>query len=78
VVIARLIPIHKVNLPRHDWATEYNLAHSCKITKTENSLVETIDAEWLKARTNMGFEIKVQALVITPCCSYLSANQQSG
>ena len=60
----RLVPIRKKNMKRHDWADEYDLRLYRKSIETVNSQLESMGLERLRARTNGGFDIKVQASLI--------------
>jgi hypothetical protein len=60
----RLIPIRKKNMQPHEWADEYDLRLYRKDIETVNSQLESMGLEHLRARTNEGFEIKVQASLI--------------
>lgn len=60
----RLVPIRKKNMQPHDWADEYDLRLYRKSIETVNSQLESMGLERLRARTNIGFDIKVQASLI--------------
>jgi hypothetical protein len=61
----RLIPIRRKNMKnQHDWADEYDLRQYRKGVETVNSQLESMGINRLRARTNDGFFIKVQASLI--------------
>jgi IS5 family transposase len=61
----RLIPIRRKNMKhQHDWADEYDLRRYRKGIETVNSQLESMGINRLRARTNDGFFIKVQASLI--------------
>ena len=60
----RLIPIRKKNMQPHEWLDQYLLEKCRKGIETVNSQLESIGVEYLRACTNEGFAIKVQASLI--------------
>jgi len=61
----RLIPIRRKNMKKqHDWADEYDLRQYRKGIETINSQLESMGINRLRARTNNGFFIKVQASLL--------------
>jgi hypothetical protein len=70
----RLVPIRKVNMPPHDWADEYDLAHYRHGIETVNSQLESMGVEHLRARTNAGFDLKVHASLIALWYTQVLAN----
>lgn len=61
----RLIPIRRTNMhQQHDWADEYDLRLYRKGVETVNSQLESMGINRLRARTNNGFFIKVQASLL--------------
>lgn len=70
----RLVPIRRKNMKPHDWADEYDLRLYRKSIETVNSQLESMGLERLKARTNRGFDIKVQASLIALWHTQIIAN----
>jgi hypothetical protein len=70
----RLVPIRKQNMPPHAWADEYDLRLYRKGIETRNSQLESMAVDRLRARTNAGFDIKVQASVIALWHTQILAN----
>ena len=61
----RLIPVRRKNMKKqHDWADEYDLRQYRKGIETVNSQLESMGINRLRARTNDGFFIKVQASLL--------------
>jgi hypothetical protein len=61
----RLIPIRRKNMKnQHEWADEYDLRQYRKGVETVNSQLESMGINRLRAHTNDGFFIKVQASLI--------------
>ena len=56
-----LLPIRKKNMENHPWSIREELREYRKSIETANSQLEKMGLERLYARTNLGFEIKVQA-----------------
>ena len=69
-----LVPVRKKNMIPHDLMTEYELMHYRKGIETVNSQLESMGMQRLKARTNAGFDIKVQASLIALLHTQLLAN----
>ena len=57
----RVIAARRTNMPPNEWNDEMNLKHYRKTIETVNSQMEKMGLQRLHARTNAGFEIKVQA-----------------
>lgn len=57
----RLVPIRRKKMKPHDWADDYDLRLYRKGVETVNSQLESMGINRLRARTNDGFFIKVQA-----------------
>lgn len=70
----RLIPIRRANMQPHDWADEYDLRLYRKSIETVNSQLESMGIQHLRARTNEGFAIKVQASLIALWHTQMLAN----
>jgi hypothetical protein len=60
----RLIPIRKKNMKPNDWVDDYDLRFFRHGIETANSQLESMGINRLHARTNTGFEIKVQASLL--------------
>jgi hypothetical protein len=61
----RLIPIRRKNMKQqHTWADEFDLRRYRKGVETVNSQLESMGINRLRARTNDGFFIKVQASLL--------------
>ncbi|MCI0394384.1 MAG: hypothetical protein L0322_05545, partial [Chloroflexi bacterium] len=61
----RLIPIRRKNMKNQpEWADEYDLGLFRKGIETVNSQLESMGLNRLRARTNDGFFIKVQASLL--------------
>lgn len=60
----RLIPIRKKNMEPHSWSDAEALTQYRKGVETVNSQLESMGIARLRARTNEGFQIKVQASLI--------------
>ena len=60
----RLIPIRKDNMENHIWLDREDLRRYRHTIETVNSQLESMGIERLHARTNAGFDIKVQASVL--------------
>lgn len=70
----RLVPIRKKNMQSHPWADEYDLRLYRKGIETRNSQLESMALDRLHARTNAGFDIKVQASLIALWHTQILAN----
>ena len=57
----RLIAARRTNMQPNEWPDEMNLKRYRKPIETVNSQMEKMELQHLHARTNEGFEIKVQA-----------------
>ena len=65
LAFVRLIPVRRRNMKnQHDWADEYDLRQYRKGVETVNSQLESMGINRLRARTNNGFFIKVQASLL--------------
>jgi len=66
----RLIPIRKANMQPHDWfLDELELREYRHTIETVKSQLEKMGVERLHARTNVGFELKVYASLISLTCT---------
>jgi len=60
----RLVPVRKVNMEPNHWIDEIDWKTHRKGIETINSQLESMGLQRLKARTNQGFDMKVQASLI--------------
>jgi hypothetical protein len=66
----RLVPIRKANMRPHAWfLDDLELREYRHTIETVNSQLEKMGVERLHARTNQGFELKVQAALIALVCT---------
>ena len=66
-----LVPIRKDNMTPHTWAEGLGLRAFRKASETVNSQFEAMGLQRLRARTNAGFDLKVQASVLALACANL-------
>ena len=64
-----LVPLRKDNMVPNTWAEGLGLRAFRKTIETVNSQFEAMGLQRLRARTNAGFEIKVQASVLALACA---------
>jgi hypothetical protein len=64
----RLVPIRKANMRPNLWADKLILRHHRGRIETGNSQLEAMGIQRLRARTNPGVEIKVQASLLALIC----------
>jgi len=60
----RLVPIHKANREPNTYLERVALTKHRKLIESVNSQLERMGVEHLYARTNLGFELKVQASLL--------------
>ncbi len=65
----RLVPQRKANMRPNLWADKLVLRHQRQRIETLNSQFEKMGLQRLHARTNAGFELKVQASVLALMCA---------
>lgn len=68
----RVIPVRRKNMARHEWALEFDLKRYRKGIETVNSQLEKMGTQYLHARTNTGFEVKVHASLFALACSNIN------
>ena len=66
-----LVPVRKDNMAPNTWAERCGLRTFRKTIETVNSQCEAMGLQRLRARTNAGFELKVQASVLALACANL-------
>lgn len=64
-----LVPIRKDNMVPNTWAEGLGLRAFRKTIETVNSQFEAMGLQRLRARTNAGFELKVQASMLALACA---------
>ena len=66
----RLVPIRRVNMQSHAWfMDDIELKEYRHTIETVNSQLEKMGVERIHARTNRGFDLKVQAALIAVICT---------
>ena len=69
----RLVPIRRGNMRPHAWFVgDIDLQDFRHTIETRNSQLEKMGIERLYARTNLGFELKVQASLVALICSTMN------
>ena len=66
-----LVPLRKDNMVPNTWAERCGLRTFRMTSETINSQFEAMGLQRLRARTNVGFELKVQASVLALTCANL-------
>ena len=67
----QLVPLRKDNMVPNTWAERCGLRAFRTTIETVNSQCEAMGLQRLRARTNAGFELKVQASVLALACANL-------
>ena len=70
--MVRLVAVQRRNRPPNEWNDELNLKRYRKSVETRNSQLDEMGIERLYARTNTGFEIKLQATLLALIFTNLS------
>lgn len=71
----RLVPIRRVNMKsQHEWEDDFDLRHYRKTIETNNSQMESMGINRLRARTNDGFYIKTLASLVALWATNTLAN----
>lgn len=65
----RLVPIRRANMRPNTWADKLDLRALRKRIETTGSQLEAMGLQRLRARTNSGFAIKVQASLLALACT---------
>jgi hypothetical protein len=65
----QLVPLRKDNMAPNTWAERCGVRTFRKTIETVNSQCEAMGLQRLRARTNVGFELKVQVSVLALACA---------
>lgn len=63
-VAVRIVAIPRKNMPRNSWADEFDMRLYRRRIETVYSQLESMGVQRLKARTNLGFELKAWASLL--------------